>query len=304
MRSLRISRACALAAALVAGCLKPEMAGPGSDPDSAVIRDDDRTAGATSTTNWPPEDAGTQPIQVYGRADSALTFTFRQAAHPGEEPRNIAWRGTIRLYHAGYIPVFDSVPAIDLSFPLSDSIRIGAEDLDRLTAGAEDTLRFSAEIGSGSEAGLMIGFSYSVKRKEFLEWPRPINTEGSLSLSDAHYFFAGKPDSAFRSFLSDTGGNATFYYYIPGSPYFWRNPLAGDSLSIGPIYKGGFPLRCVKVISDADPTAGYAVEVFPMEMQKEAANDSIRHFETRYVFRLGPSLLRFTGRGSLPLRAP
>jgi hypothetical protein len=285
------------------GCLQTEPTGKEAQ-ESTDIQDPDLVAGATSSTNWPAEDAGPHPVEVFGTADSILTFAFKQSPDSGGPALPIGFQGSVRLYRAGTIPVLDSVPTVSYPISRTASFQIAEEHLRPLISGEMDTLRFTVEFRSDSIRGLLPGFVYSLSRHEFLAWPPSINTEASVPLLDPHYRFAGVPDSAFQRVLSDTAGHPRFYYYITGSPYFWRHALTGDSLYIGPTVKARLPLRCVKVTSHAGTEKSFTIEVYSLSLEKESVNDSLHHFESVDRFRLAGLLLRRSGQGSLTLREP
>lgn len=292
------------AAFLVFGCLKPEPTGLGSDGAQTPVGDDSRMAGATSSTNWPPEDVGTLPIQIIGTADSVLTFSFKQVLTRGSTSVPTRLAATFLLFRVGYNPLFDSVPTLRMDFPVSDSCKIKAEDLNPLLLPEMDTLRFTLEVRTDSVRGLFPGFTYSKKQKKFLEWPSPVNDTSSANLTGPHYEFAGIPDSGFRSFQSDTSGNVKLYYYIPATPYFWPQKLGHDSLYIGPTVYGRFPLRCVKVVSIPDPKAVYKIDVYDLIQVKELVYDSLHHAGPSTVFKLGEPVLHAQRQGQPQLRAP
>jgi hypothetical protein len=287
----------------LAGCLQTDPAG---NPDQARpdIQDPDLVAGATSSTNWPAEDAGTQPIQIFGTADSTLSFTFKAPPAKGQVPTQTPFAGTIRFYRAGTIPVLDSLSGMELSIPLTDTVKIPPDLLNPLIRNEMDTLKFTAEFSTGNSVGILTGFSYSRKEGKFIAWPTTINTGNSVPMSEWHYKFASIPDSAFRAILSDTTGNARFYYYIPGTPYFWRHDLVRDSLYIGPTVKANLPLRFIKVMSHAGMNPDFTIEVYPLSLAKESVNDSIHHFEPVERFKLGDLIYRRSGQGTLDLREP
>jgi len=284
--------------------MKPESTGPGTDNGQTPIGDDDRQAGATSSTNWPQEDVGSQPIQIIGTADSILSFSFMQALTAGSNPVPTRLAATFLLYRSGFNPLFDSVPTLRLVFPVSDTCRINAVDLNPLLQGDMDTLRFTVEVRIDSVRALFPGFTYSKKRKKFLEWPIHVNDSSTTSLTSPHYQFAGIPDSLLRSLQSDTSGNAKLYYYIPGAPYYWPPSFGHDSLYIGPTVYGRFPLRCIKVVSHSAPKVVFSIEVYALSLVKELVNDSLHHSNPITVIKLGDLISRFQGEGIPAIRAP
>jgi hypothetical protein len=296
MRPIATARAFAglfaLAAAL-SGCLQLDSADKaGADRGVSGIQEPIQTAGATSSTNWPQEDVGTEPVQVFGTADSVLKLTFKQPLDSTRVPYPSRLAGRIRIYRAGFIPVLDSVPSLGFAFPAMDTLRLSGNDLKPLIINGLDTLRFTVELRTDTSMCLMPGFVYSFNQGRFLGLPPILSAGGSVTFSDPHYKFAGIPDSAFVSALSDTAGNARFYYYIPGSPYFWRHSLTRDSLYIGPTVKGALPLRCLKVMTRADRNGGILIEAYPLTLAREFVNDSIRHSIPIDHFKLGSPLFR------------
>lgn len=304
MRMNRIAPAALALALLASGCLQPD---PSGDPDAtgaSGIPDKEPLAGATSSTNWPQEEAGSAPIEIFGTADTALVFSFKQTSGSAEEALPIRATGTARLYPAGIIPVFDALPSKDLAFADADSITIAPDDFNSLFAKGMDTIGFTVEFRMDTARALMPGFVYSRKEGKFLRWPPGINATDPTACISPHYKFAGIPDSLFAKALSDTTGNARFYYYIPGSPYFWRHSLVKDSLYIGPTVNGRLPLRCVKVTSHAGPKADFEVEVFPLSLVKEFVYDDTHTLVPVSHFRLGELLFQASGQGSPPVRDP
>lgn len=287
----------------VAGCLQSEPTTGGSTSGSG-IQDPDLLAGATSSTNWPQEDAGFHSIEIFGTVDSALVFAFKQKLETAGMFRTVRLSGSVRLYRAGYIPVFDSVPSIRLNLAMTDTFRISPDDLNPLFPKDMDTLRFMLEFRTDSTMALAPGFSYSRKQGKFVDGSSTFSNQASIQMTDPHYKFAGFPDSSFGASLADTTGNVGFYYYIPGSPYFWRHSFAGDTLLIGPTVSGTFPLRCVKIISHAGPETDYSVEIFPLSLVKEVVNDSIHHFDPIKVFELGSPILQAVEKGTPSIRNP
>lgn len=300
---VRMRLFCLAGALLVFGCLQPDSTAPGGNNAPVTIGDEDRLSGATSSTNWPTEDAGTQPIQVSGTADSVLSLSFRQAPSEGMVPVPTRLAATVLLYRSGYNPLFDSIPTLRLEFPASDTFKLSQDDFKPLIQGDIDTLRFTVEIRTDTVRGIFPGFTYSIKGKKFLEWPYPINEVGTKDLSNPHYKFGGLLDGVFRSFQSDTSGNAKFYYYIPGSPYFWQPSFGHDSLYIGPTVKGRLPLRCVRVRNQPGPKAGFTIVVYALSLVEELVNDSINHSQASRVFKLGNELDSLYEQGAPRLRS-
>jgi hypothetical protein len=288
----------------VAGCLQSDPGADGGSASGSGIQDPDLLAGATSSTNWPQEDVGFHPIQIFGTVDSTLVFAFKQKLETGDLFRTVQVSGTVRLYRAGYIPVFDSVPFIQLNLAMTDTFRISADDLNPLFPKDMDTLRFTVEFRSDTALAIAPGFAYSRKLGKFVELPSAPSEQYSIFMVNPHYKVAGFPDSAFQAELSDSSGDVSFYYYIPGAPYFWRHSMSGDSLYIGPTVKGNFPLRCVRILSHVDPNTGFTVDVFPLSSVKEIVNDSLHHSVSIQRLKLGSPILRISRQGTLPIRSP
>ena len=295
MRPMRAfaCRASLLLALALSACLQTDPAGSEEKPGApSRIADPIQTAGATSSTNWPPEDVGTQPVQISGIMDSVLTLTFQAPIDSTRIPMPTRISGRVFLYREGFIPVLDTVPSLGFAFPATDTLRITARDLKPLMDKGMDTLRFTVEIRTDAGMSLMPGFVYSMSQSEFLAWPPTFNAQGTVTFSDPHYMFAGIPDSAFRSALADTNENARFYYYIAGSPYHWRHASAQDSLYLGPTVKGKLPLRCLKVMPRSGMHAGYSIEAYPLTLKREFVNDSAHHAYPIDRFILGNPLFQ------------
>lgn len=292
-------------ALLATGCFQADPAGTADEQGKPEIQDQDLLAGATSSTNWPQEDAGWHPVEIFGTTDSGLVFSFKRAPDSGGEAIPFPLGGKASIYRAGLIPIFDPVPARSLQMPVSDSFRISPEDFKSLFPNEMDTLSFSVELsGSDSTRAFIPGFVYSRIQKKFLRLPPIFGTTASVPLTDRHYKFAGIPDSLFRIALNDTAENARFYYYIPGSPYFWEHSLKGDSLYIGPIPNGQYPLRFVKVKTHAGSVSDFVVEVYPLSLVKETVNDSLHRTWTKDFYRVGSLLFLLSGKGILEPRDP
>jgi hypothetical protein len=303
MRTSSILAGILVAALAVAGCLQSEPTAGGTTSGSG-IQDPGLLAGATSSTNWPQEDAGFHHIEISGTVDSTLTLAFMQKLETTGMAKTVRLSGTVTVYRCGYIPVFDSVPSIRLKLAMTDTFRISSDQLNPLFPKDMDTLRFMLEFRTDSTMALAPGFFYSRKQGKFVDGSSIFSDQASLQLTDPHYKFAGFPDSAFSASLADTTENIDFYYYIPGSPYFWRHSFAGDTLLIGPTVSGSFPLRCVKITTHAGPKTDYSVEIFPLSLVKETVNDSIHHFEQIKMFELGSPVLQTFGQGTPSIRNP
>jgi hypothetical protein len=272
---------------ILAGCMAPEGPGTDSAVSDPTVHDQNLLAGATSSTNWPSEDAGTRPLEVGFEADSALTFLFMQKPDSGMPVQSIRISGNIRIYRAGYIAAFDSVPAFMMHFENQDSLRIQPETLESLDPKGNDSVQFSICITHGVLQTYYPRFVYSKSLKKFLFLPTTTKTGFSNVMLLPHYLFMGFPDSDMAKVLSDTEGSPKFCYYIPGSPYFWQNRFKDDTLFLGPIPLGNFPLRFVKISSVPGQKKKFKLESFELTLHEVGFNDTVKHaFISRWQYHI------------------
>lgn len=252
----------ALAALLftATGCLQPDPAGPGSE--TTPVDDGNQLAGATSSTNWPQEDAGFHPTGFNGRADSELVLEFVDF---DENPVPVS--GNITFYEAGPIPAFDSVKSLTLSFPAADTLRIHPESFLPLFPVGKDSVRFSIRVDADSVKSLVVGFTYSTRQRKFLESPFSANPHISIPLSDPKYFLDGKADSTLMNLGASIPGKERWCFYIPGSPFFWNVGI--DSLvHIGPLPKGIYPFRFLRILPKDGPSGLSRLEIREVELSQ------------------------------------
>lgn len=224
------------------GCLQPDPSGPGNESGTTPVDDAGQLAGATSSTNWPPEDAGYHPTGFNGQADSELVLEFVDFY---ENPVPVS--GKITFYAAGPIPALDSVKSLTVSFPTADTLRIRPESFLPLFPVGEDSVRFSILIDADSVKSLVVGFTYSVRQGKFVESPFSANPHISIPLSIPKYFLDGKADSTLMNLGTSIPGKEHWCFYIPGSPFFWNVGI--DSLvHLGPLPKGNYPFRFLRIL--------------------------------------------------------
>jgi hypothetical protein len=282
----------ALALIILMGCLKPESAnGPDKTLGAAPIEDNTLLAGATSSTNWPPEDGGTQPISVSGRADSALVLKFRKILEP------VSLGGRITVFKGGVIPALDTTPYFTVDFPISDTFAFPLAELSRLRKeGGSDTVSFTLRIESDTLQCLLLGFSYSLKLKQFLNSPFSVFSGKPFLMSENKYFIKGLVDSSIRNSGPYLEGKTEWCFYIPGSPYFWTAGF-GDTLQIGPVPFGVFPFRLLKILHPDGNKSKFRLEAYEVKMSLASFNSKT------LVVNVGEQILSFESSAPISIRS-
>jgi hypothetical protein len=225
--------------------MQPDPAGNGDSTLGTGIKDQDLMAGATSSTNWPQEDAGRQPQLVKGSADSSLILYFMDSTKT-----RIRMSGTLTLFKAGKIPALDAPDSLRIGFVDQDSIKVTSGALHAFSNGKDDTLYFSVLVEFGDLECFLAGFSYSPSLKKFLDSPFSEEPNYSGTISDRHYSIHGVPDSSLLNKGISSGGKIEWCFYIPGSPFYFK--VSSDTaIDIGPVPQGQYPIRLLKV-TEAD----------------------------------------------------
>ncbi|MDQ3002151.1 MAG: hypothetical protein M3Y08_12940 [Fibrobacterota bacterium] len=277
---------------LLMGCLKPEKVnGPDRNLGGPVIEDNNLLAGATSSTNWPQEDGGSQPIAVSGRADSVLVLRFRKIL----DPVNLG--GRISVFKGGVIPALESTPYFTVDYPVSDSIAFPLTELTRLQKEAgTDTVSFTLRIESDTLECLLLGFSYSLKLKKFISSPFSVFSGKPFLMSEIKYFIKGVVDSSIRNSGPYLQGKTEWCFYIPGSPYFWKAGF-GDTLQIGPVPFGVFPFRLLKVLHPDGNKSKYRLEAYEVKMSLVSYNSKT------FLVKVGEQIFSFESTAPISIRS-
>lgn len=279
----------------MAGCLQTDPSGKGGDPSgNPDIRDRDLLAGATSSTNWPPDDAHVR-VAVNGTADSALTLRFHWLT---ERPK---LSGRLRIFRVGPIPALDSVPELSVPFEDAESLFIGSDRLMAFLGRDTGAPRFALRIETDSGNCHFFGFEYSPGQRRFLHSPLSILATSSAVMYPDSSYLTGVLEPNLRKSASGGNGIPGLYFYIPGSPFFWK---AGpdSTIGLGPLPKGGYPVRILR-ISDSETAQGTnRLETFAAIFTPVGEDPDTR----RPVFSVsaGEKLESVEYKGSILLRAP
>jgi hypothetical protein len=290
-RSSALRKALSASCLALIGCLQTDPAGKGPDePASTGIQDAGQLAGATSTTNWPNDDAGRIFWQVRGVADTVLSLTFT-----GFDRKHTSAAGTLTVYEFGAIPALDSVRSILVPFSRTDTVRLSAAAFSPLFKNGQDTLRFSLEIEADTNHCLLVGFIYSVKERRFLA--TPFKTEPEIRMGHSGFSYNGPTDTSLSKIGPSFPGKKQWCFYIPGSPYFWM--VDPDSvLDIGPVPYGSYPLRLLRIIPEEGRSDKRRMEIIAMKFVKVFVPGKVPYFR----FQAGETLQSIDVPASLSLR--
>jgi hypothetical protein len=278
----------------LSGCLKPESAsGPEQNPNP-LIEDPDLRAGATSSTNWPQEDAHPRQLNVGGQADSVLKLFFRDLLTPYK------LSGRLTFYRGGAIPALESVATRSLVFSDTDTVLVEASVFSSLAREGRDTVSFSIRVESDTAQAFCYGFTYSIKQKAFLSSPFSSASARSASVTNPRYYFRGKADTSLLSYGPSDHGKSEWCFYIPGSPYFWKVKI-GDSLEIGPLPSGTYPIRLIRIIKPDASLNKSLLELYEVELFKTQIDSA--HHEVEQIIRVGKKILSSEVPSSFSIRS-
>jgi hypothetical protein len=258
-------------------------------------------AGSSSSTNWPPALGGLDSIQVQIKYDTSLQFQFGiesrsielGAPRPSFVPVKIS--GKIIFYKLGPIPAIDSVPTISENFINTDSFKLPGSVLNSFERNADDTVYFSLRMVSDSLEAWVFNFGYAPMTNSYFKTKDSVFTENPIILRTVSHYFQGYPDS--NTWLSKLppSNKTTYSLYIPGTPFFWN--VNADTISIGPIPEGFYPLRLLRITQADEGRSGSNVEVFALNCEK--INPMRDLF---YVFRPGPLITSLHSQKSISIR--
>jgi hypothetical protein len=282
---------------LLVGCMKPEST-VGSDPEpkSSGVVDETQRAGATSSTNWPTEDAPAPRPKIKAVLDSTLTFQFLDTALNG-----IKRSGTLVLYRSGVIPALDRPDSVVVHFEEQLSIKVSPINTLPFKPQDSDTIRFSVRVATDSLECLLLGFSYAIHDKKFLNSPFSSIPNSSYPMTSRHFSYHGKADSSLAKLGISDWGKDEWCFYIPGSPFFWKAEV-GPDLEIGPLPFGDFPVRLLRISktgagSDVNHLETYEVKIRPK------LPDGPNQGATVHSFSLGAPLLSMDVNPSISIRS-
>lgn len=276
------------------GCLQPESTGPSSQgPTTKELEDPVLLAGASSSTNWPVKIQRQYPIEITGKADTSLRIFFVQFDSVTWVKRPIRIKGIVTLLPASAIPALNPVHPLELSFPETDTLEIPISLMDSLPGKGLDSVSFTLRVDSDTEQVQLMGFGYSKKRKEFYKSPFSSLSPVQLQLFSPRFSFKGRLDTA--TLLGKIPGylDAEMSFYIPGT-LFHRKFQFKDSLSIGPLPSGEFPLQLIAVEPVGVDKHESQVEIFEVILKRQALTGS-------FQFLIGERLLSKRFPGPVPL---
>ncbi len=285
----------ALAVIALTGCMKPDSKGLEPESNEPTIKDMDLRAGATSSTNWPTEDAGHTPMVISGRADSSLLLVFHNTQTTTE-----AIAGMVTFYQGGVIPALDTIITKSFAFQKTDTLHILPEEFQGMPSIGKDTVLFSIGIESDTLSSLIVGFAYSLKQKAFLRSPFSVDSTSFPKLAAPKYSFKGLVDSSLAKSGSSFPGNEQWCFYIPGTPYFWKAGF-GSTLEIGPLPYGKFPFRLLRILASEGKLGRNRLEVFELNVV-EAPITGPGQIPTYYI-KVGDQVLGIDVPTSLSIRS-
>jgi hypothetical protein len=261
----------AFALLLFTACMKPEsIAGAKPDLSESGIIDNDLLAGATSSTNWPPEEVFPNRISARGEADSQLVIQFYEFITPAKVT------GKVTLFQGGIVPLLDSVPSRSFEFSEKDTLFIPESAFIPLRQQDSDTVRFSLKIETDTSECLFLGFAYSIKQKVFINSPFSIPSLSTAILTESKFSFKGTVDSSLALFGPSFAGKSEWCFYIPGTPYFWmaERVKAGDTLNVGRLPTGKYPLRLIRIQAQAANQRMNLLEVYSIKVTRDSTTIS------------------------------
>jgi hypothetical protein len=224
------------AAALIFGCMISDPTGPKAGQGTSVP-DGNQLAGATSSTNWPPEDAGSKKLLANVTFDSVFDIRFTDTLGAG-----LPLSGKLILYAGTDIPVFKSPDSAVLEFRDAPQVRFGASELSKAWDGKRDSAAFSILVRTDSLQCLITGFYYSKSKNRFINYSNPDLARFTYLISLPQYGVKTVPgDSLPLSALPGTGKKG-WCLYIPASPYFFVVDSAAF-IELGPLPAGTYPFR-------------------------------------------------------------
>lgn len=282
--------------AFLAGCLGDGSIGaPGAGGDQG-LNDDDLRAGATSTTNWPPE-LGSRAIGIGSLADSVLTIAFRIQGEAASDtlPSPVRLSGRASLYKAGIISALEAPRFAFLDFRDADTLRIRASSAASLLDPGEDTLFFNVRIETDSLGAWAFGYGYLRITGRFFQTAVSKQAENSIHLRGTDAVFAGRLDTAGAFPESAASGESILLLCIPGTHFHRR--LLDDSIEAGPLPRGEYPLRFLRVTRSTSGVPETTLEIFVAAMTRMNAESNF------FRFRPGELIRSHRLRGEVMLRS-
>jgi hypothetical protein len=245
------------------GCLSPDTTNSGTTgKESETIEDNDLLAGSSSRTTWPPDIVGDTVISILLQPGKSLTYHFR-ILDSLNNPVNFKISGKLTLFRNGGIPAIDSVPSFEFAFVDQDSVTLSADQLLPFAKKGQDSIVFNIRMESPHWGNsFLMGFKFHLARAVFSNPELSFISINSVFLIRGEKYFHGPCDLNTISSNLIGKGKSVLSFYIPGTPYFWK--ITPDSINLGPVPEGLYPLRLLRITDMGDGLLGSEVEVFEM----------------------------------------
>lgn len=276
------------------GCLQPESTGPAApSPNTKELEDPVLLAGASSSTNWPVKIQRQFPIEVTGKVETSLQLHFHQFSVVTLQTEAVRISGFVTVIPGSAIPALHPVKSVKWSFEDRDTLEIPLHLLDSISGMGQDTVTFTLRLDSDTEQVQLMGFGYSKKRKEFFKSPFSPASSVLFQFFSPRSSYEGWIDTA--TLLEKIPGYlaAEMSFYIPGTFFHWKIQLK-DSLSIGPLPSGVFPLQLITVAPIGVAAEQSQVEIFEVILKRQTLTGPFRFF-------IGERLLSKRFPGPVPL---
>ena len=280
----------ALAMAAMLGCMAPDPAEPGPAEDTSVP-DRNQLAGATSSTNWPPEDAGSKTIGAKVKVDSQFRISFFDTSG-GSLPLS----GTVTVFAGNGIPVFHAPDSSRFRFTQSSSLSIPDSILPGKAGSASDSLVFSVRVDTDSLHTLITGYLFSKRERKFVDFKDP-RFSRTFRMSTHGYAFRVESSGGLPlSRLPDPAGKK-WCFYIPATPYYFLSDSAGI-IELGPLPDGSYPLRLLQIGEPDGPGGARTLRVFEIIQGTPSTNA-----QSKNSLELGQKIDEFVTISSISIRS-
>jgi hypothetical protein len=220
----------------------------------------DRLAGATSSTNWPQEDVGSNKLLAELKFDSTIGISFLDTL---EKP--ITASGSVSLYRSKYIPAFETPDSLYITFADQGSLVIDPLEFRKTFTDSADTIAFTMLIRVDSLQGLMHSLVYVVSTGKFSRLNYGHLSRITYPVSIPKFSVRGIPGSFLPKTTVSSNGKKGWCLYIPGTPfYFLINE--GDMIDVGPIPQGDYPVRLLALGPAADDPKLQTLTVYEVKL--------------------------------------
>lgn len=235
----------------VLGCMAVDPR-PTSSPG---IEDVERSAGASSATNFPPPHAGTD-FHIKWEKGSELNLFFRQNGWSAKVT------GNLTFYQFGGIPALTRPNSWKLEIRDTDTLRIDSSVINHL-GDKRDTVGFNILVEVEGYQAYLLGFAYLRRERNFTGNAYYENLE-DFPLDTLTYYRASIGNAA--SLPPPPGnGESQLSFYIPGTPAFWKVD-AEVVMNLGPLPRGNYPLRLMRITVLEKGKPECEVEIFKVTL--------------------------------------